>query len=565
MSASIRRTGGQLVVDQLLLHEATIGFCVPGESYLPVLDALVDHADEFRLICARHEGAAANMAAAHGQLTDRPGICFVSRAPGAAHAAVGVHTAAQNSSPMLLLIGQIPTTQIDTEAFQEINYRQMFRGVAKWVTQVEIVDRIPEVMARAFYVSMSGRPGPVVVAIPEDILAEVSSAVDAHPTTLPHSQPTSDDIDRIRLMLAESVRPMVIIGGGGWDIAAGVNLAEWVEAHKLPVVAAFRRQDILDNRSPSYVGTLGTASTRGLLGRVRSADLVIALGTRLDNKTIADTSILGGPDQRFVHVHPDADALGRIVSPQIAVSADVGPSLVALLNACKGLTLRWSGWTSEAREAFVADAYPQDQPGGVNLGHVMRLLRAAVPDDTVITNAAGNYAGWVQRHFEFRHRKTQLAPQGGAMGYGVPAAISAATSGRRAVCITGDGDFMMYPQELATIAEHGLPVIIIVVNNASYGSIRMHQEQVYPGRQIGTDLHNPDFIALADAFRIPAERVTHTSQFGEVLVRTVEKGGPALIELVTSPDALTTRMTLSALRDRAAELSPSERAQLIVR
>jgi acetolactate synthase-1/2/3 large subunit len=567
MAAPPERTGGQVLVDQLLALGSSIGYCVPGESYLDVLDALFDHRDRFRLINARHEGAAANMAAAYGQLTDRPGICLVSRGPGAAHAAVGVHTAAQDSSPMLLLVGDLPRGHLGRDGFQDLDCTQVFASVAKSVARVDDASRIPEILTRSFHVATSGRPGPVVIALPQDVLEQRVDVGDLAVAARSEPAIAGTDLAELIRRLSEAERPMVVAGGPGWDRTARAALAKWVSAWQLPLVTSFRQQDLLDNRSSSYVGMLGTSTPRDLIDRVGRADVVLTIGTRLDQKTSIDYALFGprgfGPE--LIQVYPAADDIGRIADPAVAIVASARSTIKALAESGAPTAPRWASWTADARESYLADRRPQPQPGPVNLGEAMLTLRELLPDDAVITNGAGNFAGWIHRHFEFRDGRTQLAPQSGAMGYGLPAAIAAASTGRLAVCIAGDGDFLMYPQELATIAEYELPVLIIVIDNGSYGTIQMHQEKRFPGRAMAVNCHGPDFTAFAKSFGIHAEAVRQTAEFRSAVSRALDHAGPALLAVTTSPDAMSTRMSLTELRRRSAELPPEQRRALTTR
>ena len=533
------RSGGRILADQLRVHGTELAFLVPGESYLEVLDGLYEHQDAIRLINCRHEGAAANMAAAYGKLIGRPGICMVTRGPGATHASVGVHTAEQDSSPMILLVGQVGRPELGRDAFQEIDYRRFFGSVAKWVEQIEDVRRIPELIARAFQVASSGRPGPVVLSLPEDMLVERCTVLDAQPYRVLQAEPSPGQVERLLEIMAGAERPLVIAGGSGWGDRESSRLRSWAEAAALPVVNAFRQQDVLDNRSSSYAGDLGTAIGPELIERVRKADVILALGTRLDEMTTRAYTLIGG--QRLIHVHPGLDDLDRVFPTELAITAGVGPILEAL-SAGRNLDgSRWSAWAEAARGEHLFDSRPQPQPGDVNLGEVMVMLRRQLPDDTVLTNGAGNFTGWIQRFFEFRGVGTQLAPQSGAMGYGVPAAIAAAAAGRRAACLAGDGDFLMYAQELGTAVQYGLKVLFMVVNNGMYGTIRMHQEREHPGRVIGTELRNPDFAALAESFGVQGQTVRRTEEFPAALERALAAPGSALIELQVSPRALTSR------------------------
>ena len=537
-------------MDQLVVHGTELVFCVPGESYLDVLDAL--HDAPVRLISTRHEAAAANMAEAYGKLTGRPGVCLVTRAPGAAQAAVGVHTAFQDSTPLLLLIGQVSSEQAEREAFQEIDYRLMFGPMAKWVAQIDRTERIPEYVSRAYTTACSGRPGPVVLALPEDMLAGNSEAADALPYTAVRPHPGPEDIEALRRLLEDADRPLAIVGGAGWTEQATADLTLFLEGNEIPAGAAFRRQDALDNDSPSYIGDIGIAINPALAARVRAADVLLAVGPRLGEITTSGYTLLEPPRPRqiLVHVHPGAEELGRVYQPALAMLA--GPAEFAA--AVRGLSVqpRWHDWAAAARADYEAWQQHGPVPGSLDLGECIAHLRRRLPDAT-ITNGAGNYAVWVHRFWRWHRYGTQLAPTSGAMGYGLPAALTAKTldPARDVVCFSGDGDFLMCGQELATAMQYELPVIVLVVDNGMYGTIRMHQERRYPGRVQGTDLHNPDFAAFARSFGAFGENVEHTDDFPPALERALAAGTAAVIALRLDPEAIAPGMTLDALAKRA--------------
>jgi acetolactate synthase-1/2/3 large subunit len=555
------RTGGQVVVEQLRLNGVEAAFCVPGESFLAVLDALYDA--PIRLLTCRHEAAAANMAVAYGKLTGRPGVCLVTRGPGATQASVGVHTAAQDSAPLLLLVGQVARGARGREAFQELDVPAVFGPLAKWAATADAPDRLPELLARAVQVAVSGRPGPVVLALPEDVLAARTRVADARPVrpVAPGAAPA--DLARLRELLGQARRPLVIAGGPGWTEAAAADLKAVAEASRLPVAVAFRSQDVLDNRSPSYVGDLGTSANPALGERVRGADLLLAVGPRLGEITTGGYRLLEAPvpRQRLVHVHPGLAELGRVYQPDLAVNAAVAPFLSALRSvpAVGGNT--WAAWTEAARANYLAWVRPwpaqvptgrdaADGPGPVDLGQALTWLRDRLPDDAIVASGAGNYTAWVHRYFQFRRHGTQLAPKSGAMGFGLPAALAAKVvhPRRPVVAVAGDGDFLMTGQELATAVQHRLDVVVLVVNNGMYGTIRMHQERAYPGRVIATGLDNPDFPALAEAYGAAGETVADTAAFPAAFERALAAGRPALLELRVDPEAITPGMTLGALR-----------------
>ncbi len=544
LNSQLPRTGGRILVDALQINGVDTVYCVPGESYLPVLDALHD-TTSIRTYVARHEGAASNMADAYGKLTGRPGICFVTRGPGATHASVGVHTASQDSTPMILFIGQVDTGFAEREAFQEVDYRRMFGGMAKWVTEIQDLTRIPEVLARAFSVATSGRPGPVVVALPEDVLFASGVAQDAPPSRTAQSAPTVSDMDAFRALLAQARRPLMVIGGTGWDPQACADLQAFALARDIPVAAAFRRQDLFDNCAPNYVGQIGLGISPKLAQCVREADLVIAVGTRLSEVTSGGYTLVQSPvpEQTLVHVHADANELGRVYQATLPINSGMR-NFAQALAALPALDVQWQSWTRTAREAYMAHStatVPEIVPNGVDLSQVVAHLSEVLPADSIISNGAGNYTVWVHRFYRYRQSATELAPTSGAMGYGLPAAIAAKLQHpeREVVCFAGDGCFMMYPQELATAMQYGAAMIVIVVNNGMLGTIRMHQEREYPGRISGTDLRNPDFVALARSFGAYGETVERSEDFPAAFARARAAGVAAVLELRTDPRQIT--------------------------
>ena len=550
------RTGGQIVTDALQANGIEAAFCVPGESFLAVLDALYD--GPTRLITCRHESAAANMAVAYGKLTGRPGVCLVTRGPGAAQASVGVHTAAQDSAPMLLLVGQVGRGVRGREAFQELDVPAVFGPMAKWAAEADDPARLPELLARAFQVAMSGRPGPVVLALPEDVLAATARVADARPVrpVVPAAAPA--DLARLRELLGGARRPLVVAGGPGWTEAAAAGLRAVAEASRLPVAVSFRSQDVLDNRSPSYVGDLGVSPNPALAERVRAADLVVAVGPRLGEITTGAYRLLEAPvpRQRLVHVHPGLAELGRVYRPDLAVNAAVGSFVAAWRSVPPVRGDAWAAWTEAARTNYLAWVRPWPNPGSapgkVDLGQVMTALRERLPDDAVVASGAGNFTGWVHRFFQFRRLGTQVAPKSGAMGFGLPAGLAAKVvhPGRPVMAVAGDGDFLMTGQELATAVQHRLDVVVLVANNGMYGTIRMHQERAYPGRVIATDLQNPDFAALAEAYGAHGETVTGADAFPAALERALTAGRPAVLDLHMDPEAIAPGLSLAALRRR---------------
>jgi acetolactate synthase-1/2/3 large subunit len=553
----VTRTGGQVLVDQLRVHGADTVFAVPGESYLAALDALEGARDAIRLVVCRQEGGAANMAEAYGKLTGRPGICFVTRGPGATNASIGVHTAFQDSTPMILLVGQVGRDALGREAFQEVDFRQMFGPLAKWVAQVDDPRRLPELVSRAFSLAVSGRPGPVVLALPEDLLSEPCEAADAEPHQAVQAHAGAGELAALRALLADAERPLMIVGGGGWTSQAAADALAFAEANRLPTGASFRRQDRIDNRSSVYVGDVGLGINPRLAGRVREADVLIAAGPRLGEATTSGYTLVDipVPRQRLVHVHSAADELGRVYQPQVAIKSGV-PQFFAAARALEPVDgARWAEWAAGARADYEAWIRPQPAPGELNLSEVVVWLREHLPPGAILANGAGNYTIWAHRFSQFSELGTQLGPTSGAMGYGLPAAIAAklARPERTVVCFTGDGDFLMTGQELATAVQERLAIVILLVNNAMYGTIRMHQERAYPGRPYGTDLVNPDFVAYARAFGAHGELVSRTDDFPEAFERAVAAGVPALLELRVDPEAITPRQTLAEIRQAALD------------
>lgn len=561
------RPAGHALVEALVAQGVHTTFGVPGESFLAVLDGFHEHRERIRFVACRQEGGAAFMAEAQGKLTGRPGICFVTRGPGATNASIGVHTAFQDSTPMVLFVGQVASDQRDREAFQEMDYRQMFGpgtlGLAKWVAEIQDADRVPEYVARAFHVAMQGRPGPVVLALPEDMLTTPTAA-----PVLPHVEPAlawpaPGALRELRALLVAAQRPFVIAGGSGWDAESARALQRFAENWRLPVGCGFRFQDTFDNRHPLYAGDVGIGISAKLAARIREADLVIALGVRLGEMTTGGYTLLEAPrpTQRLVHVHAGAEELGRVYAADLLLQAAVGSAAKALEALTAPPQVAWGAWTEAAAADCAANRVPSPvEP--LDLAEVMLTLQRLVPEDTVYTNGAGNYSGWLHRYVRYpglqHHGRTQLAPTSGAMGYGVPAAVAAALlyPQRTVVNIAGDGDFLMTGQELATATGYGAGrgagrLISIVVDNATYGTIRMHQEREYPGRVSGSDLFNPDFAALARAYGWHAAFVDRTAQFEPALREALAADRPALLHLKLDPDVSTTRTTLTAIRAAA--------------
>ncbi|WP_442784893.1 thiamine pyrophosphate-binding protein [Cupriavidus sp. SS-3] len=552
--------GGHILVDALLAHGAELAFGVPGESYLAVLDGFHRRRDQLRFIVCRQEGGAAVMAEAYGKLTGRPGLAFCTRGPGATNASIGVHTAFQDSTPMILFIGQVGTDFMDREAFQEIDYRRMFGQMAKWVAQIDRVERIPEYIARAYQTATSGRPGPVVLALPEDMLAQTAAVPQLQAYQRVMAWPGEAELARLTEMLHAAERPFVLAGGSGWTPQACADLQAFAERFALPVGCAFRGQDLFDNRHPNYAGDVGIGINPALAERIRNADLVLAIGPRLGEMTTGGYALIEAPRpaQTLVHVHAGAEELGSVYQADLMIQASM-PAIAAHLAGLQPLAApRWQDWTEAAHADY--ERYLQPPPftaQGVDMAEVIRTLDQLLPADAVVTNGAGNYAGWLHRYFHYRPftsgGRGQLAPTSGAMGYGVPAAVGAkiAFPQRTVVALAGDGCFLMNGQELATSMQYGAPVIIIVVNNGMYGTIRMHQEREYPTHVSGTELLNPDFAALARAYGARGVTVTTTGAFAPALREALAAPVSTLIEIQVDPDVITPRTTLSAIRAQA--------------
>ena len=543
MSGLNARLGGHALVEALLAQGVDTAFGVPGESFLAVLDGFYEHRERIRFIACRHEGAAAFMAEAQGKLSGRPGVCFVTRGPGAANASIGLHTAFQDSTPMVLFIGQVASDQRDREAFQELDYRQMFGpgtlGMAKWVGEVQHADRLPEYVARAFHTALQGRPGPVVLVLPEDMLTQLTAA-----PVLPRAQaaeawPAPGALRDIRRMLMASTRPFVIVGGSAWDAASCRALQRFVEAWNLPVGCAFRRQDLFDNRHPNYAGDVGIAINPALAQRIAAADLVLCVGARLGEMTTGGYSLLAAPQaaQKLIHIHAGAEELGRVYAADLLVQAATACAAKALESLAAPIGVPWAAETALAQADYQANltAVPVEP---LDMAVVVKTVQRLAPANAIFTNGAGNFAGWLHRYCQYpslaEHGRTQLAPTSGAMGYGVPAAVAAALlcPERTVINFAGDGDFLMTGQELATATGYGAKkLIVIVVDNASFGTIRMHQEREYPGRVSGSDLFNPDFAALAVAHGWRSSLVEKTADFEPAFELALASQQPSLLHL----------------------------------
>ena len=547
-------SGGQLVVAALRAHRVDMAFSVAGESYLEVLDALFD-APEIRLVTCRQEGGAAFMAEAYGKLTGKPGVLLVTRGPGACNASIGIHTAFQDSTPIVVLVGQVARHQIDREAFQEVDFRKMFAPLAKWVAQIDMAERVPELINQAFQVATSGRPGPVVLALPEDMLRDHSAAAVVGPYRAVRAHPGAADLAEMRRLLAAAERPIMLVGGGGWDDRACRDITKFAEANELPVCCSFRRQDIVDNRSPSFVGDLGTGASAALVARIKEADLVLAVGAQIGEITSQSYSLMGIPDpgKVLIHIHAGAEELGRVFRPSLPIQSGISEFAAAAAALPPVPAPRWSDWRAAVRSEYEAGLVSTTAGVALDLGKVMTWLRERLPDDAIVTSDAGNFSGWPNRFLQYRRPGRQLGPTSGAMGYGVPAAVAAKLvhPDRLVVGFCGDGGFMMTGQEIATSMLEGVGPIILVFNNAMYGTIRMHQERRFPGRVVGTALKNPDFLGIARAYGIFGASVLRTEEFAPAFEEAAAGKGPAIIELKMDPEMITTRTTLSEIRREA--------------
>jgi acetolactate synthase-1/2/3 large subunit len=558
------RLAGHALVEALIAQGVHTCFGVPGESYLAVLDGFYQHREQIRFIACRQEGGAAFMAEAQGKLGGRPGVCFVTRGPGATNASIGVHTAFQDSTPMVLFIGQVASDQRDREAFQEIDYRQMFSpgtlGLAKWVAEVQSADRLPEYVARAFHTAMQGRPGPVVLALPEDMLTTPTAAPVLPRVEPVRAWPAPGALRELRTLLLAAERPLLLVGGSGWDAESAAALQRFAENWQLPVACAWRFQDSFDNRHPQYAGDVGIGTNPKLASRLREADLVIALGVRLGEMTTMGYSLLQAPQpaQKLVHIHAGPEELGRVYAADLMLQSSVSCAARALEALTAPPQLAWTAHTAAAHADYEANLVaPAVEP--LDMAVLVKTLQRLLPEDTVFTNGAGNFSGWLHRYCRHpglqHHGRTQLAPSSGAMGYGLPAAVAAALlePQRWVVNLAGDGDFLMTGQELATATGCGAKKLLsIVIDNGTYGTIRMHQEREYPGRVSGSDLYNPDFAALARAYGWRAEFLDRTADFEPALRRAIEAGTPTLLHVKLDPDVITSRTTLAAIRAAAS-------------
>ncbi len=550
----MRRSGGRILIEELVRHGIRRVFGVPGESYLDALDAMHGRNDIDFVIC-RQEGGAAMMAEAHGKLTGTPGICFVTRGPGATNASSGVHVAAQDSTPMILLVGQIDSGAREREAFQEVDYRQMFGGMVKWVAEIDNARRIPEFVHRAMLTACSGRPGPVVLALPENMLTEVVETAPGRPYQQVHAFPDPAAVATLQVWLAAAERPLVILGGGGWNPDGIAAMRRFVETNELPTAVVFRRQDYLDNTHPCYMGDLGIGPNPALVERLNEADLVLVVGARLGEMTTNAYTLIGLPQprQRMVQVLNGPEELGRVYQPDLLINAGL-PAMAATLAALPPMATRlWAASTQAGHSSYRRHIAPVTIPGNVQMPEIMAAMRERLPAEAIVTNGAGNYSAWCNRFYSYRAFRSQLAPTSGSMGYGLPAAIAAKLEhpDRLVVCFAGDGCFLMTGQELATACQYRLAIIILVFNNGMYGTIRMHQEREYPKRVVGTALENPDFVRLAQAYGANGTLVERTEDFAPAFAAALTADRPSVIEVKMDPEAITPRQSLTQIREAA--------------
>ncbi len=548
------RTGGQVLAQALVAQGIDHVFAVPGESYLDVLDGLYDVGQKLKLITCRFEAGAVNMAEAYGKIAGRPAAAFVTRGPGACHGAIGVHIAMQDSTPMLLFVGQIPFEETDRESFQEVDYRRMFQPLAKWVTQIDDAARIPELVAHAIDVATSGRPGPVVIALSEEMQKRLVEVPDIGRADVSKPLPDPAAIARMQAMLARAKKPLAILGGSCWTETGRAAIRDFLVRHDVPVTVGFRRQGLYDGTLDNFVGDLGVGSDPALVAKIREADLILAIGTRLGEPVSQGYTLFdhaGGVP--IVHAYPDQAEIGRVFRPALGITTDLNLFAEALGEVTPP-KIAWRDWTRELRRIRMQGLAVQQYPGTLNLSQVMHDFAGLLDDDAIVTCDAGNFATWPPRFINFSDGQRFIGPTNGAMGYGVPAAIGAkiAFPDRQAVCCVGDGGFLMTGQELATAFHHGVAPVVLVFNNQMYGTIRMYQERTYPGRVSGTALTNPDFAKFIEAFGGHGETVTATAEFAPAFKRAVASGRPAVIELVMNPDQITTRGTIADLRRAAS-------------
>ncbi|MCC8945048.1 thiamine pyrophosphate-binding protein [Bradyrhizobium sp. Arg62] len=541
MTKSNARTGGQILIDQLVAQGVERVTCVPGESYLAALDAL--HDSPIDVVICRAEGGAAMMAEAYGKLTGRPGICFVTRGPGSTNAAHGVHIAMQDSTPMILFVGQVDTGMREREAFQELDYKAVFGTMAKWAVEIDRPDRIPELVARAFRVALQGRPGPVVISLPENMLTETAAVADAPKVEPAATWPAPADLERLGSMLAGAKAPIVVLGGSAWTAEAAKGIARFAERFDLPVATSFRRASLFDADHSHYAGDLGIGPSPKLRDRITGADVILLIGGRMSEMPSSSYTLLDipVPSQKLIHVHPGAEELGRVYQPALAIQATPAAFAAAVETMMPTAVPAWKGEAAKAHADYLAwTDKPRELPGSFQYGEVVTWLRDRLPKDAIVCNGAGNYAGWIHRHHRFHAFAAQLAPTSGSMGYGVPAAVMAKRHhpDRVVVAFAGDGCFLMNGQEFATAVQYDAPLIVVVIDNAQYGTIRMHQERDYPGRVVGTQLKNPDFALYAEAFGGHGERVERTEDFAPAFERALASGKPAILHCLVDQRAL---------------------------
>jgi acetolactate synthase-1/2/3 large subunit len=553
------RTGGEVLVDQLIAHGTRQVFCVPGESYLAALDAFYDR--DIAVTVCRQEGGAAIMAEAVGKVTGRPGICFTTRGPGATNASAGIHIARQDSSPLIMFVGQVAREMREREAFQEIDFRAVFGSLTKWTTEIDDAARIPEIVSRAFYTATNGRPGPVVVALPEDMLTDRVVVPDAPPFEPVETWPGLNDMAQLQKLLWAARQPIMIVGGSRWSEAACAAAMRFAERFALPVTTTFRRTHLFDALHPCFAGDLGIGPNPKLLARVKAADVVVVVGGRLGEMPSQSYTLfdIPGPRPTFVHVHPSAEELGRVYRPHLAINAAPTAFAAALEGLQPPNEIPWREGTRIAHEDYLAwTAAATPQPGPVNLGEIVVWLRENLPEDAILCSGAGNFSAWVHRFYRFRRFATHIGPTAGSMGYGVPAAVAMQRlhPERTVVCFSGDGDFLMNGQEFATAVQYELPIVVIVVDNGMYGTIRMHQEREYPGRTMATALRNPDFAAYANAFGGYGIVVEKTAGFPAAFAAATKSGKPAIIHLKVDPEAITPSTTLAQIRAKSLAAKP---------
>ncbi len=548
------RSGGEVLVDQLLVNGVRHVFCVPGESYLAALDAFHDR--DIAVTVCRQEGGAVMMAEAHGKLTGRPGIAFVTRGPGATNGSPGIHIAKQDSTPLIMFVGQVAREMRDREAFQELDYRAVFGTMAKWATEIDDPARIPEIISRAFHVAMNGRPGPVVIALPEDMLMERVSVGDSLAADLIETWPGLTDMSHLQKMLWAAEKPLVVLGGSRWSEAACAATVRFAERFDVPVMTSFRRSHLFPQVHACYAGDLGTGVNPKVAARVKAADLLLLVGGRFGEMPSQGYTLLDipNPKTKFVHVYPDPDEFGHVYRPDLGINAAPTAFAAALEGLQPPNEIRWGAWTKEAHDEYLAwTEAPTRVPGAVNFGEIMVWLRGQLPPEAIITNGAGNFSTWMHRFYRFRKFATLLGPTSGSMGYGLPAAVGAKRlyPDRPVVCVAGDGDFLMNGQEFATAVQYELPIIVLIMDNGMYGTIRAHQEREFPSRIVGTFLRNPDFAAYAAAFGGFGATVEKTEQFAGAFNAAKASGKPAIIHMKVDPQAISPATTLDAIREKS--------------